>query len=69
MSLSIDHDCKLILYADDSAILFSHTSIDSIAKKLGKVLKSCSEWLVDNELSLHLGKTECMLFGPSKNSI
>ena len=25
MSLSIDQDCKLILYADDSAILFSHT--------------------------------------------
>ena len=66
MSLSIDHDCKLILYADDSAILFSHTCVDFISKKLGKVLESCSDWLVDNKLSLHLGKTECMLFGPKR---
>ena len=68
MSLSIDDDCKLILYADDSAILFSHNCVDYISKKLGKVLESCSDWLVDNKLSLHLGKTECMLFGP-KNKL
>ena len=66
MSLSIDNDCKLILYADDSAILFSHKCVDTISKKLGKVLESCSSWLVDNKLSLHLGKTECMLFGPKR---
>ena len=30
MSLSIDNDCKLILYADDSAILFSHKCVDTI---------------------------------------
>ena len=66
MSLSIDRDCKLILYADDSAILFSHTCVDFISKKLGKVLESCSDWLVENKLSLHLGKTECMLFGPKR---
>ena len=58
-----DNDCKLILYADDSAILFSHKCVDTFSKKLGKVLESCSSWLVDNKLSLHLGKTECMLFG------
>ena len=26
-------------------------------------MESCSTWLVDNKLSLHLGKTECMIFG------
>ena len=66
MSMSIDNDCKLILYADDSAILFPHKNPDVISNKLGKVLESCSSWLVDNKLSLHLGKTECMLFGPRK---
>ena len=25
-----------------------------------------SKWLVDNKLSLHLGKTECILFGPKR---
>ena len=66
MSMSIDTDCKLILYADDSAILFPHKNPDVLSNKLGKVLESCSSWLVDNKLSLHLGKTECMLFGPRK---
>ena len=58
MFTSVSVDCKLILYADDSAILFSH--------KNPEVMESCSSWLVDNKLSLHLGKTECVLFGPRK---
>ena len=66
MVISIDPDCKLLLYADDSTILFSHKDPDQIAYKLGKVLESCSDWLVDNKLSLHLGKTECILFGSKR---
>ena len=66
MVTSIDKDCKLILYADDSTILFSHKDPEFISAKLGKVLEGCSEWLVDNKLSLHLGKTEYMLFGPKR---
>jgi len=27
---------------------------------------NCHEWLVDNKLSLHLGKTESILFGPNR---
>ena len=66
MSISIDSECKLISYADDSAILFSHKDPNVISEKLGKVLENCSSWLVDNKLSLHLGKTECLLFGPPR---
>ena len=29
-------------------------------------MESCSTWLVDNKLSLHLGKTECMIFGSKR---
>ena len=64
--ISIDPDFKLLLYADDSTILFSHKDPDQIAHKLGKVLESCSDWLIDNKLSLHLGKTECILFGSKR---
>ena len=49
MVISIDPDCKLLLYADNSAILFSHKEPDQIVNKLGKVPESCSEWLVDNK--------------------
>ena len=66
MSISVDADCKLVLYADDSAIFFAHKDPHVISQKLGSVLKQCSEWLVDNKLSLHLGKTECILFGPKR---
>ena len=66
MPISLDSECKLILYADDSAILFSHKDPHIIAQKLGNTLDMCSQWLVDNKLSLHLGKTECVLFGPKR---
>ena len=29
-------------------------------------MESCSNWLVDNKLSLHLDNTECVLFGPRR---
>ena len=66
MVISVDPECKLMLYADDSAILFSHRDPNYISSKLGHVLESCNEWLVDNKLSLHLGKTECILFGSKR---
>ena len=66
MPISLDSECKLILYADDSAILFSHKDPHVISQKLENTLDMCSQWLVDNKLSLHLGKTECVLFGPKR---
>ena len=59
-------DCKLLLYADDSALLVSDKNPQCVADKLSKELESCRQWLVDNKLSLHLGKTECVLFGSKK---
>ena len=58
--------CKLILYADDSALLVSGEDIKAIQETLGKELCALSSWLVDNKLSLHLGKTESILFGSCK---
>ena len=48
---------KLLLYADDSAIMVSGKNISSIERDLTKDLEMVSDWLVDNKLSLHLGKT------------
>ena len=56
-------DCKLLLYADDSALLVSDKNPQCVADKLSKELESCRQWLVDNKLSLHIGKTEFVLFG------
>jgi hypothetical protein len=56
----------MITNTDDTAILFSHNDTRVISEKLSRMLKSCHEWLADNKLSLHLGKTESILFGPNR---
>ena len=55
--------CKLLLYANDSALLVSGDDISEIEKTLANELNSVSKWLIDNRLSIHLGKTESILFG------
>jgi hypothetical protein len=66
MSTSVDGDCKLILLCRRqwNPVFTQRSEVISI--KLSKVLENCSDWLIDNKLSLHLGKTECILFGPSR---
>ena len=43
--------CRLILYADDSELLVSGTSVSVIEETLGHELTFLCEWLVDNKLS------------------
>ena len=54
---------KVLLYADDTGILVSGKSKSEIEAALSRSLELVSAWLVDNKLSLHLGKTESILFG------
>ena len=54
---------KLLLYADDSAILVAGQNIAQIESLLSRELETVSEWLIGNKLSLDLGKTEYILFG------
>ena len=61
--MPISLKCKLKLYADDSALIISGKEPNKIAEELSKELSSCRSWLIDNKLSLHLGKTEAILFG------
>ena len=58
--------CKLSLYADDSALVYSGSSPEAVAHFLSAELDTCQKWLIDNRLSLHLGKTECILFGTKR---
>ena len=49
--------CKLLLYADDSALLVSGKDVSEEERSLSMELGAVSEWLCKNRLSLHLGKT------------
>ena len=52
--------CKLMLFADDSALLVSGNVASEIETVLSAELAAEQEWLF--KLSLHLGKTESILF-------
>ena len=58
--------CKLILYADDSALLVAGKNCAIIQQRLSSELESVWEWLIDNKLSLHFGKTESIVFGSKR---
>ena len=60
--------CDLYLYADDSALMVSDQQINVIESKPGDNLLALSIRLEENKLSLHLRKTESILFG-SKNKL
>ena len=64
--MPISLKCKLLLYADDSALMVSGSDPKQIEETLSNELKSCRQWLIDNKLSLHLGKTEAILFGTKR---
>ena len=53
----------LLLYADDSGILVSGKNKQDGEQLLTTDLNCLSQWLIDNKISLHLGKTESILFG------
>ena len=61
MSSAVEN--KLLLYADDSAILVADKNISTVETLLQRELEVVSDWLIDNKLSLHLGKTESIVFG------
>ena len=44
----------------------SHYIVDQLKSTLGNQLKIVQQWLVNNRLSLHLGKTEAIVFGSKR---
>ena len=58
-------DCELLLYADDTCLIFQHKDITKIESALNKNFSMLCDWFVDNKLSIHFGedKTKSILFG------
>ena len=54
------------LVVNDSTLLVSGKCPTEIKRKLNLELKSLSGWLDENKLSIHLGKTESILFASKK---
>ena len=54
--------CDLLLYADDSCLIFQHKDVKEIEKVLNQNFSDLCDWFVDNKLSIHFGedKTKCV---------
>ena len=62
--------CELLLYADDTCLIFQHSDVNEIEIQLNKNFGLIYDWFVDNKLSVHFGedKTKSILFS-SKSKI
>ena len=50
--------CDLLLYADDSCLVFTGKDIDKIETQLNNDFNSICDWFIDNKLSIHFGEDE-----------
>ena len=62
MSNSVD--CDLLLYADDSCLVFTGPDLKTVEANFN----SLCDWIVENKLSIHFGedKTKSIVFGSQK---
>ena len=58
-------DCELLLYADDTCLIFQHKDITEIESAVNKNFSMLCDRFVDNKLSIHFGedKRKSILFG------
>ncbi|MFM1566744.1 MAG: RNA-directed DNA polymerase, partial [SAR86 cluster bacterium] len=60
--------CDLLLYADDSCLVFEGKDINEIENRLNRDFNTLCDWFVDNKLSIHFGedKTKSIVFGTNR---
>ena len=58
--------CDLLLYADDSGLMFQHKDINIIEHQLNEKSLNICDWFVDKKLCIHLGEdiTKFIHFAP-----
>ena len=47
--------CEMLLYADDTCLVFQAKDLDTISDKLNTEFNKLCDWFVDNKLSIHFG--------------
>ena len=57
-------DCDLLLYADDSCLVYQHIAMQETERNLNKNFSDVCDWFVNYKLTLSFGehKTKCILF-------
>ena len=59
--------CKVVLYADDTALIYSHTQTRVVENVLNNELNHVTQWLNTNKLTLNTKKTKSMVISNKKS--
>jgi hypothetical protein len=65
--MKIELNCKIILYADDTTLIFMHKDLVELEKIINLNMILLSRWLLKNNLVINYDKSHFLLIG-SKNS-
>ena len=63
-------DSELLLYADDTCLIFQHRNIKTLEEHLNRCFSTMVDCVADNRLSVHFGEdeTKSILFSPKHRS-
>jgi len=62
LTLKINHSTELLSFADDTAILLSEPTIDTLYNEANKILNTVYAWFCKNKLKLNLMKSKYICF-------
>jgi len=56
-------DCKTVMYADDTTLLFNSNDVSKLQSDMNDNLSKIATWFHENHLTLNIKKTKLMIFG------
>ena len=62
-------NCNIILFADDTNLIFHNNNIDTLINSANTTLEKISQWFQSNKLSLNTNKTKYILFHKPRKKI
>jgi hypothetical protein len=60
-------DCNVIMYADDTSISVTCSTVSEAAQKMNNLLKTVSDWLKFNRIALNISKCKYMVYTNKTN--
>ena len=62
-------DSKVILYADDAALLFADKTYKDLKLIIESEIHKVENWIISNKLTINYSKTNCVLFSKQAKNI
>jgi hypothetical protein len=61
---NISNHGKFVLFADDTNVIYTSSNIDQFENSINDDLQKIGDWFNSNKLSVNVGKTKYIMFGP-----